>query len=231
MKQPVILFLLAFPAFSQQESIYGIHLSKAQVIRSVPGGPVLGQTACDDHGNVFYRQYVGSKLTQAPVVKLSEDGKKTLVFDFNTAIGKEDIKGLQVRDFALQGSKVYMLSTTLGPKAESKTRILTFSSDAGTLEGIVTLETDIVGSRLGLMPSGEFFVFGVRTSGLQDPLDPSSFVHTAVKQVFSPSGKLIADSDLSAKEADLKNRKASVGENLRFVDLSLIDLIRVVCTC
>lgn len=223
MMKLLVAFLLPFiTSIYGQDSTYRIHFNKTQTVAGVPGGTVLGQTECDNNGNVYYRQYVGAKLTQAPVIKLTSDGTKSLVFDFNAVVGKDDIQAVQVRDFALHNSKVEILATTIGPKSQSKTRILTFSADDGTLKGIVTLETDITAARLGIMPSGEFFIFGVRTTGLQDSTDPSSFVHTAVKQMFSSSGKLIADLKIDQKEADLNSKKASPDENLHYVDLALV---------
>lgn len=202
--------------------------TNAQVVGGTPGGGlIVGQTRCDNRGNLYFRQLQGAKVVLSPVVQVSADGARSHVFDFLAQSTKE-LKSLAVTDFSLSGSKLYMVGST----PDAKVHVLEYSIDDAELMASLTLDDPnapgmpiqgaLTVSKLGVMPSGELLIFGVRT--LREDLPNTTlpkFSYNPVLELYTSAGQFATSVSFKSDQVNLNDKAHSQEENFAAVDLAL----------
>lgn len=204
-----------------------IHPGEVKVVGgTLGGGLVIGQTRCDEWGNIYFRQVQGSRFLLSPIAEISADGSRSHVFDFNALSGK-DMTSLQVNDFTVRGSTLFMV----GSSADGKVHVIEYSSD-GQVKNVVTLTDSspsgnapagvLTPSKLGIMPGGEFLIFGIRATR-QDTTGDShpNYTYTPSIELYDLSGRFMTSAQLKADDINLNDKKHTLTENFRAVDLAL----------
>jgi hypothetical protein len=221
--------LVAVQILHAQVTLSLIHPGEAKVIGGTPGGGlVIGQTRCDEAGNIYFRQVQGSKFLLSPVVQISSNGGSSHIFDF-TGIGDKDLRSFQVNDFSTGGSTLYLAGSTTD---DGKAWVVEYSTSDGRFKKAIVLsgsspygsvsEGTLTISKLGVMPSGEFLIFGIRTVKTDAP-DAShpDYTYKPVIELYDVSGRFLKSPELKRDDIDLNDKKQSLSENFRSVDLAL----------
>lgn len=230
MKVPSIFGLIALTLqcciCSAQTAI--IEQTKTQPVGGAPGGGlIIGQTRCDSDGNLYFRQLQGSKIVLAPVVQVSPDGSRSHVFDF-LAHANGDLKSLVINDFSLSGSTLYLAGST----PDRKVHILEYSTSDGELTKTLTLDDSgvpdvplhgaLTVSKLGVMPSGELLIFGIRT--LREDLPNTAvpkFSYNPVLELYDISGRFAKSVSFKSDQINLNDKAHAQEDNFPAVDLAL----------
>jgi hypothetical protein len=213
---PLLLFFA--PLLGGQDSALTVRDETAKIVPGMPGGMIMGQAECDDRGNLYFRQILmgGRRAMTSPVVRIDAGASHALLFDFNSLNGKDGIDSLQVLDFSVQDSTLYLLATA----ADDNVRVLAYAPD-GQLKQVLTLDHGVSPRKLAVMPSGEFLVFGIATGGKQDPKDPSSFVYSPVARIYDRTGRFAANVEMKLEGVNLNDSKVAAGDKFQSVDLAL----------
>ncbi len=204
-----------------------IHESNRTVIGgTLGGGLIINPVKCTDE-KLFFRRLQGSSVTAAPIVSVSRDGKSSHVFDFLGQSTTSDLKGLAVADFAATSTDLYLLAKT----SDLKTHILKYLQDGKFDDDIVLdddkstakiLSGDLNASKLGIMPTGQFLVIGVRAKKTEEPGQPVSYRYSPAVELYGRDGRFQTPVSFKSDSLDLNSSKHGQGENFLPLDVSLV---------
>jgi hypothetical protein len=160
-------------------------------------------------------------------VQVSPNGSGSHVFEFLAQAQAKDLKGLTINDFTLQNSHLYMV----GNAGDATTHVLEYATTDGQFEANITLDDagtsnpdrgGLTVSKIGIMPSGEFLIFGVRTSKQDLPDTPvPQFTYKSVLELYARSGKFLKAVSFDSDQIDLNKKGRTPQDNFVAIDLAL----------
>jgi hypothetical protein len=108
----------------------------------------------------------------SPIVELSPDGRSVQhIYDFRALTDGElpRAKQFTAADYQVVGSRLYIVGTNQKGGTESLAELLAFSTDDGTFDGAIPLETNFMPYKIAFFESGGFI-----TTGLLTQFDPQT---------------------------------------------------------
>ncbi|HVN07477.1 MAG TPA: hypothetical protein VMV61_00795 [Patescibacteria group bacterium] len=153
------MFLFGPASRAQDVTKFGLHLKDEVPVSTESVSAFVDPIRCDPKGDLYLRAYQPSNLFDAPIAKISREGKRTAVFSVASVSGFEHA---QLYNFAVGlGGELYALVVT-AKDGKRELDILKFEND-GTFLFATKLGPVFTPAQLAVFPNGDFLVAGWKT--------------------------------------------------------------------
>lgn len=196
------VFLLSAMVLSAQQA--SVPLVPEETVETPEvASSLLLPVKCDQEGNIYFRRSQMSGAFFAPIVKLSPDGKRSVLFDINQA--PLETRG-SIRDFATDRYGDLHVLVDRGRRGVS---VVTFNAD-GRYRGATKIEPPIRPEKLAVFPSGQFFISGTQEPATGKPKSGKP-VNLITDNAGSHAVHVVLENDVQPEKGDTENLGVVLG--------------------